>query len=79
MEDAIKYFEKYGLYQEDFRIDTYRHCIMDNNYKWGVSVGITQLDITVSCHSEKSQVKNKTKCLEMLKLIIDDFMKPVTS
>ena len=79
MLDAISYFEKYGLYQEDFRIDTYKHCIMDADCKWGVSIGIPQLSITVSCHSEKSQVRNKTKCLEMLKLIVDDFMKSVTS
>lgn len=73
MED-LKYFERVGLTKEDFKIDTYRINLFDAEYKTGVEVAIPQLDISVKCHSEKTQLKNKYKCLEMLKLIVNEMM-----
>lgn len=70
----FKYFEKFGLMENDFKIDVYRVNLFDAEYKSGVEVAIPQINISVKCHSEKTQLKNKTKCLEMLKLIIDEMM-----
>lgn len=70
----LKYFERFGLREEDFKIDIYKVCLFYVEYKTGVEVGIPQIDISVKCHSEKSQIKNKMKCLEMLKLIVDEMM-----
>ncbi|WP_297418986.1 peptide chain release factor-like protein [Clostridium sp.] len=71
MDNDYKDFEQYGLTSEDFKINTYKRCIMDDYYKRGVSIELHDLNIIVSCHSEKSQVQNKKKCLEFLKLIIE--------
>lgn len=70
----FKYFERFGLIEEDFKVDVYRAELSDCEFKGGVEVGIPQIDISVKCHSEKTQLKNKTKCLEMLKLIVDEMM-----
>ena len=70
----FEYFEKFGLRKEDFKIDVYRVNVFDNEYKSGVEIGIPQIDISVKCHSEKTHLKNKIKCLEMLKLIVDEMM-----
>ena len=70
----FKYFERFGLREEDFKIDIYKVNLSDAECKSGVEVGIPQIDISVKCHSEKSRLKNKTKCLEMLKLIVDEMM-----
>lgn len=73
MED-LKYFESVGLTEEDFKIDIYRINLFDAEYKTGVEVAIPQIDISVKCHSEKTQLRNKCKCLGMLKLIVDEML-----
>jgi protein subunit release factor A len=65
-----KHFEKWDLTEEDFRVDTYRKAASYNVYTRWVTVEIVPLDISVSCHSKKGQVKNKEKCLVMLDVIL---------
>ena len=75
MENEYIIFEQYGLTREDFILSTFRHNIMDGDYKSGVEISVPQLEISIKCYSRKSQIQNRNKCLRIIKLIIDDIMK----
>jgi protein subunit release factor A len=70
----IKDFEKWNLTREDFKIDTYRGAIFDDVYNHGVTITLFPYYISVSCHSERGQQKNKDKCLEMLDIILNNYI-----
>lgn len=70
-----KDFEKYGLSPEDILINIYKCNIMDADYVSGVEIIIKPFRLGVKCHDEKSQVKNKERCFQMLRLILDDMLK----
>lgn len=68
----IKSFEKFGLSEEDFIIETYAYNNYENKFKRGVQITVRKLELSVRSHHRKSQKQNHDRCLRMLKILLEN-------
>ncbi len=70
-----KRFEEWDLEPADFKVDIYKvkETGMRTDNKSGVRVELLPYAIAVSCHSQKSQIKNRDECLNILETILKNY------
>lgn len=78
-----KRFEKWDLDPIDFEVDVYtveetsmRTSTGDEmtiDTRDGVTIELLPYDISVSCHSQNSQIKNRDECLNILETILTNY------
>lgn len=68
----IESFEKYGLNQEDFVLDVYQYNNSENKFKRGVQISIPKYGVSVRSEYRKSQKQNQSRCLRMLKILLEN-------
>lgn len=70
-----KRFEEWDLEPTDFKVGVYsiEEEGMRTSTRDGVTIELLPYDISVSCHSQRSQIENRDECLNILETILTNY------